>query len=352
MPLTLDRIGRKDLDEPLRTAAWDAYCTRHPAATPYHLWAWGRAVASVLSHEPYGLYVHDGGAITGVLPLFLRRSRWFGTNLVSIPAANVGGPLASDERSYELLIDGAIALARELDVDFLEVRDVPDDSPIASRLTLDRDRYKTVTIELADGEAALWAGLSKGIRRRVRRAREAELTVTLQNDVATFYSVYAGTVKRLGSPPFGRDFFDALMARFGENLEIGIARLDGVPVAVDLMLTFCGVRYSVFAGSRADRWDLYPNQLLLWEEIRDACARRERRFDLGRSLVGSGSLEFKLAWGGRVVPLTYGYHLHRARSVPVRTPDTPLYRALGAVWSRLPDGLVETVGPRVVKHLF
>ena len=76
------------------------------------------------------------------------------------------------------------------------------------------------------------------------------------------------------------------------------------------------------------------------------------RFDLGRSLTGSGSLEFKLAWGGRVVPLTYGYHLHRARRLPVRTPDTPLYRALGAIWSHLPNRVVEAAGPGVVKHLF
>ena len=118
------------------------------------------------------------------------------------------------------------------------------------------------------------------------------------------------------------------------------------------MLSFGGVRYSVFAGSTADLWDVYPNQLLLWEEIRDACVNGLKRFDLGRSLAASASLEFKGTWGGRVLPLTYGYHLNRARNLPVRTPDMPVYRALGRVWSLLPDRIVLALGPRLAKHLF
>jgi FemAB-related protein (PEP-CTERM system-associated) len=296
--------------------------------------------------------VEDAGRITGVLPLFLRRSLLFGTNLVSVPAANLGGPLADDEETLTLLVEGAIAIARERNVDFLELRDVAPLSSIAGGLRLDRGRYVTVDVDLLEGEAATWNRLSKGIRRRVRRARDAGLTVSLQGDVSELYAVYAATVKRLGSPPFSKRFFDALCAGFGDDLQIGVARLAGVPAAVDLMVSFRDVRYSVFAGSRAELWELYPNQLLLWEELRDACAHGMHRFDLGRSLVGSGSLEFKLAWGGRVVPLTYGYHLQRARRLPVRTPDTPLYRALGAIWSHLPNGVVEALGPGLVKHLF
>jgi len=37
---------------------------------------------------------------------------------------------------------------------------------------------------------------------------------------------------------------------------------------------------------------------------------------------------------------------------PIRTPDQRLFRAAGFVWSRLPDALVTTVGPHLVRHLF
>jgi len=309
-------------------------------------------VATVLRHEPHYLYAEDGGRITGVLPLFLRKSRLFGTNLVSVPAANVGGPLADDDATVLRLVEGAVALASELNVDFLELRDVPPGSPAASTLQLDPGRYATVVIDLEDGQAAVWSRLSRGTRRRVRRAQDAGLTAELHGDLDAFYGTYTSTMKRLGSPPFALRFFAELAAGFGSALQVGVARLGSRVAAVDLMLSFGGVRYSVFAGSTADLWDVYPNQLLLWEEIRDACANGLEKFDLGRSLAASASLEFKGTWGGRVLPLTYGYHLHRARQLPVRTPDMPVYRALGRAWSLLPDRVVLALGPRLVKHLF
>lgn len=352
MPPNQPRLGRTQLSDPQQAASWDAYCGRHREATPYHLSGWGNAVVDALEHEPHYLHVEDAGAIAGVFPLFLRRSRLFGTNLVSVPAANVGGPLADDDATLALLTEGAIALARERNVDFLEVRDVPADSPIASALALDRERYVTVDIDLAGGEKAVWEGLSKGTRRRVRRARGAGLVVSLHDDLDAFYPVYAATVKRLGSPPFSKRWFSALVAAFGPSLQFAVARAGSQVAAVDQLVSFRGVRYSVFAGSRADLWHVYPNQLLLWEELRDACSGGLARFDLGRSLASGSSLAFKLAWGGQVRPLTYGYHLHRARRIPVRTPDAPLYRAAGLIWSHLPDTLVTSIGPRLVKHLF
>lgn len=352
MPLTLSRLGAEQLTGGEPAAAWDGYCARHPAATPYHLCAWGRAVATALGHEPHYLYSQDAGRVTGVLPLFLRRSRLFGTNLVSVPAANVGGPLADDDATALRLVQAAVALAGEQNVDFLELRDAPPGSPAASALRLDEGRYATVVIDLDEGEAAAWNRLSRGIRRRVRRAQDAGLVVDLHGELTAFHAVYSATMKRLGSPPFAARFFAELAAGFGEALQVGVARLGSRVAAVDLMVSFNGVRYSVFAGSTADLWHVYPNQLLLWEEIRDACAMGLARFDLGRSLVASGSHEFKSAWGGRTLPLTYGYHLHRARHLPVRTPDMPVYRALGRVWSLLPDRVVAAVGPRIVRHLF
>src|SRR6185436_11019105 len=116
MPTTIARLDAAQLTgrEPARE--WDGYCAKHPAGTPYHLSAWVRAVAAALGHEPHYLYAHEAGSVTGVLPLFLRKSRLFGTNLVSVPAANVGGPLADDDATAVRLLEEAVALAAELNV--------------------------------------------------------------------------------------------------------------------------------------------------------------------------------------------------------------------------------------------
>jgi hypothetical protein len=158
-------------------------------------------------------------------------------------------------------------------------------------------------------------------------------------------------MKRLGLAPFSEAFFDELRAGFGGDLRIGLARVGPVVAAVDLMISFHGVRYSLFAGSRADLWHLYPNQILLWAEMQHACAAGDRSFDLGRSLVASGSLEFKLAWGGKVVPLTYGYHLQRARRLRCALPTCSSTARSVASGRAFRIGS-SPLGPRLVKHLF
>jgi FemAB-related protein (PEP-CTERM system-associated) len=353
MRSVVGRLGRAGLSDGALRHAWDDYCGRHPAATPFHLTAWSRVAADALDHAPRCLYVERAGAIAGVLPLFLRRSRIFGRTLVSTPAGTVGEPLADDDDGALQLVEAAIAIAREERVAFYECRGVVPGTAAARPLALDEGRYASFVVDLAGGEGAAWSRLRKSLRRDVRRARDAGLTFELGADLRAFYPVYAASVKRLGSPPFSRRFFACLRDELGDLVQVGLARLrGGRAVAVDLLVTYRDVRYSLFAGSHAEAWHLHPNQFLLWEEIAEACARGLRAFDLGRSPLGSGALEFKQGWGGRSLPLTYGYHLERSRSVPTRTPEAPLYRALGAIWSRLPSPLVETVGPRLVRHLF
>ena len=71
-------------------------------------------------------------------------------------------------------------------------------------------------IDLED-EAAAWSRIRKENRRRVRRAEDAGLEAAIGDDIDAFYPVYAASVKRLGSPPFSRRFFEALAAGFGAS---------------------------------------------------------------------------------------------------------------------------------------
>ena len=112
----LEDLGCRRLAEGPASAAWDAYCRRHPEATPYHLTAWGRAVSDVLEHESFGLYTEGAQGVTGVLPLHLRRSPLFGTNLVSVSRRERMRPARRISDTAQRLIDGAIAIARELNV--------------------------------------------------------------------------------------------------------------------------------------------------------------------------------------------------------------------------------------------
>ena len=74
-------------------------------------------------------------------------------------------------------------------------------------------------------------------------------------------------------------------------------------------------------------------------------------FDYGRSKRGTGSFDFKKNWGFEPAPLHYEYRLFRRDSVPQNNPLNPKYRALIALWRRLPRGVANALGPMIVRNL-
>ena len=71
---------------------WDDYVENHPAATVYHLSAWGRAVSASMGHKCYYITVEDQGKVCALIPLIHIKSRLFGNSLISVGFATGGGP--------------------------------------------------------------------------------------------------------------------------------------------------------------------------------------------------------------------------------------------------------------------
>jgi hypothetical protein len=93
------------------------------------------------------------------------------------------------------------------------------------------------------------------------------------------------------------------------------------------------------------------NDFKYWELMRRACQRGLKVFDYGRSKLGSGSYAFKKNWGFEPTPLHYEYRLYRRDSIPQNNPSNLKYRALIALWRRLPTALVNRIGPFIVRSL-
>ena len=96
-----------------------------------------------------------------------------------------------------------------------------------------------------------------------------------------------------------------------------------------------------YAGDTAQARDLAANDFKYWELMRRACERGVRLFDYGRSKQGTGSYAFKKNWGFEPSPLAYEYALYGGGAVPQNNPLNPKYRAMIALWRRLPRPVVE-----------
>jgi FemAB-related protein (PEP-CTERM system-associated) len=106
-----------------------------------------------------------------------------------------------------------------------------------------------------------------------------------------------------------------------------------------------------YAGDDVAARELAANDMKYWELMRHAVAKGCRLFDFGRSKVGTGPWSFKKNWGFEPQPLSYEYRLLRRDSVPQNNPLNPKYRALIAVWRRLPLSVTTLIGPRISRSL-
>ena len=157
--------GRKDpsLPEKLRitllsdvekeASRWDRFVSSHPDGTVFHLSNWQWTVASSFGHQQFHLIAEDRDTreLLGLLPLFLVKSLFFGRMLISTPQAAYGGILACSPVAATSILERARSLAREKDVQFLELRSFRKAQTEPSLAT--RDLYVTFRQDLcADPE--------------------------------------------------------------------------------------------------------------------------------------------------------------------------------------------------------
>ena len=327
---------------------WDAFVDRCPDATFFHRAGWHHILGNVLNHRCHYLIAERDNVVCGVLPLAEIRSRLFGHSLVSLPLCVYGGPAAADSAAESALIDAAVALARTLGVEHLELR-----NRTAKRAEWPRqDLYVTFRKALLPDADANLLAIPRKQRAMIRKGIARNLVSAIDDTPRRFFSLYADNMHRHGTPPLSSRYFDALTTTFGDACEtLIVSDPSGVPVSGVMSFYFRDEVLPYYAGDTDGARDLAANDFKYWELMRRACDRGTRLFDYGRSKQGTGSFAFKKNWGFEPAPLAYEYQLLRRADVPQNNPLNPRYRAMIALWRRLPRPLVNAVGPMLARNL-
>jgi FemAB-related protein (PEP-CTERM system-associated) len=329
-------------------ARWDDFVARCPAATFFHRAGWQRIIGEVFRHPTYFLYAERAGNIEGILPLAQVRSLLFGNALVALPFAVYGGVAASNAAAAEALEREAQAIARQLGVDHLELRNVEQRHADWPR----QDLYVTFRRDLAADVDANLQAIPRKQRAMVRKGIKNGLISTADTGVERFFALYADNVHRHGTPALPKRYFAALRQVFGDDCAV-LTVEDGKGRALSSVLSFY-FRDEVlpyYAGDDLSARDLAANDFKYWELMRRSCERGIRVFDYGRSKQGTGSYAFKKNWGFAPQPLYYEYCLYRRDSIPQNNPNNAKYRLLIDAWRRLPIGVANWLGPLIVRNL-
>jgi serine/alanine adding enzyme len=330
---------------------WDAFVNTAPAAHGYQRAGWANVIEKGFGQKSYYLMSEDAaGSVNGVLPLARVQSRIFGDFLVSLPYLNYGGPCAIDAAVEAKLVDEAVRIARDEDVDYLELR-----LTAAEGFNL-RVKASKVSMRLAlDGGAdAVWKSFTTKLRTRIRGPQKQEgMTARVGGieELDAFYNVFSINMRDLGTPVYSRRFFELVLREFPDSARICNVYYQDQPVAGGFVVGFRDMLEIPWGSSLRSMNRLSPNMLMYWTLLQYACDAGYRVFDFGRSTPDSGTYKFKESWGAKPVPLHWHYWMPDNADLPQLNPLNPKYQLAINVWKRLPLALTKMIGPAIVRNI-
>ena len=339
--LTICQLADEDLE------AWNQYVHAAAGATFFHLSEWHSIFQDILGHRPYYLLAKVSNQIKGIFPLVLVRSRLFGSALISVPFSVYGGVLADSDQTRAALIEQAIELGKQLNVDYIEVRELQD-----SGLDWDtKDLYVTFRKNLLPTEEENFKAIPRKQRAMVRKAIDSGLTSEWDSNVDRFYAMYSESVRNLGTPVLAKKYYQTLFDTFAGKCTVLTILNDGDPVASVLNFYFKDQVLPFYGGGTAAARVCKANDFMYWELMRLSVAQGIKVFDFGRSKNGAGSYRFKKHWGFEPEPLYYRFRLINAKEMPNLSPVNPKFQLAVKMWQKLPLSVSRTLGPIIARNL-
>lgn len=331
-------------------ARWDAFVQTCPDATFFHRAGWQQVIKGAFGHKTWFYYVESDGEIQGVLPLCQIKSPLFGHSLGSLPFCVYAGVAATSDAARVMLDQAAHELAESLRVGHLEYRTIqrahPDDPAWHGK-----ELYVTFRKTISDDDEANMNAIPRKQRAMVRKGIKAGLTGEIDQTIDRFFGAYAESVHRLGTPVFSKKYFLLLKEVFGDDCEIRTIVRGSDVIAGVMSFYFRDEVLPYYGGGTSLAREVAGNDFMYWNLMQAAAARGCRRFDFGRSKMGTGAYDFKKNWGFEAEPLGYEYRLYASTTVPDNNPLNPKYQLFIKLWQKLPLPIANLLGPHIVKDL-
>lgn len=338
--MEIQELGKNDEKE------WDVFVRRQDDATFFHLIGWKNVVEKTYKHKSYYLVAKEDDEIKGVLPLFLMKSVFFGKKLISIPFVYCGGVCAESSDAANGLINEATTIAKNLGVDYLELRNCSED------VNLSDTNYTFVTsiLELSPDSEDVFGVMSKNKRKTISKSEKQNLEAEWGNDVESFYHLYAHNMRDLGTPVHSYNFFSNILYNFPNNSKILLVKRNGDVLYGALFLFYKNTMMDFMSSTIGEYRKYYPTDFGIWTAIKYACENGYRYFDFARSIKGSSNQEFKRRWSAETKQLYYQYYLNTSNT-PDYDPSNQKYQKFIRMWKKVPVPVAKVLGPKIRRYI-
>src|SRR5215213_7568829 len=216
---------------------WDQFVLSHPQASGYHTLAWRGVIRKAFGHRTYYFMAKDErGMVQGVLPLVLTKSPMFGCFLTSMAFFNYGGILADRAEVRTALLTAAADTAKTVGAAHIELRQaeaLETDWPV-------RARKVSMRLALPPEYETLRKAFPSKLRSQIRRAEKEGMDVRIggRELLEAYYAVFVRCMRDLGTPVYGKEFFQSIIETFPKEVRLCVVFLNGVPLASGFLYGF------------------------------------------------------------------------------------------------------------------
>jgi len=313
---------------------------------------WLRFVHKVYNFPVYRIASELRNEMDGWLALVRVQHPVFGDYLTTSPFGSYGGFAYLSRVSRDALLEKARMLGNELGVEHVNVRFEGETEPPAG--WIQHPVYATYLVDLLSDPKPLMSTYSSDHRNHIRKSLKKGFSIKFgQKELLDdAYEALAHSMHELGSPYHSKTYLRTMAKSMDRALEFAVlygpgGELAGAGVFILQAGTVMNLHANILRAFRSE----YAGEFLYWSAVERYCKKGLQRFDLGRSLIGSGNETFKMKWRPRKTLLAYWYALTPGHGLPELNQKNPRFQLAIQIWKRLPACIVRPLGPLLIKGL-
>jgi peptidoglycan pentaglycine glycine transferase (the first glycine) len=242
------------------------------------------------------------------------------------------GPLVAPERLADAIVAVRDALARERCASLLCDPEAPDDAALRASLARAGVRAspvfvqprRTLLMDLSKGDEELFAAMRKKTRQYIHKAERAGVVTEESRDLDRFMKVLGAVGQRDRFAIRSREYFEKLLAAFGDRALLMLARVGADDAGAMLLVRMADHAWELYGGWSGAHAEARPFYLLKWRAMLRMRQLGVRRYDMAGLAEGeddplAGVENFKLGYGGEVATW-------------IGALETPVRRVLYPLW--------------------
>ncbi len=333
---------------------WDNFVSSQPDSTPYHLFAWTRAVQNAYGFKSFNLIAEKASGVLGIFPMVMLKIPLMRPEMVALPYCDVGSVLSTSREVQAALLEEAITIARTNNAKTLSIRgQINCDLAEINEISLQEVGNKVrMVLHLPGSSAELWQGFKAKLRSQVRKAEKYDLIFQFANEkIDDFYTVFSTNMRDLGSPVHSKKWFEEIVRQFAANAKVGLVYCQGKVIGAGIILRVDDSVSIPWASTLRAYNNLCPNMLLYWKFLEYATDNGCTKFDFGRSTPGEGTYNFKRQWGAEPEPLNWYNIIFEASEIEGRSKSINYRLMVEKIWQRFPLGLANFIGPVIRRYI-